>query len=105
MNQEIVSSAITPARPLAAPDPPPPSSGSNPKNVTILLDALKALYNVYETYWNGIGMYDAGKELICDGVKLNNIISLISIEDSHLMEAACVGIEPYEQYIKNLIGE
>jgi len=69
-----------------------------------LLDLMRLLFGLYETWWHEVGTYDPGHELVSDGVRLTGIASLLSAEDSFAMEEACDAIEPHETRIRTLLG-
>lgn len=74
-------------------------------HIAVRVEALRALYAVYDAWHNRIGTFDPGRELVSDGVTLTGIASLIDIEDSRLMESVCDALEPHLPTIEAALAQ
>jgi hypothetical protein len=72
--------------------------------VQMPLDAARALFAVYDTWWNQVGTTDPGRVLISDGVKLTGVAGLLNFNDDQAMERACVAVEPHVPLLLELLG-
>ncbi len=75
----------------------------NDETVPLPLDAARALFLVYETWWHKVGMTDPGEELISDGVKLSEVAGLIDFADNEALDDACTLVEPHETTLRELL--
>lgn len=74
-------------------------------DVTLPRDVVRALYAVYDTWWNKVGMTDPGRRLVSDGVTLLDVAGVISIEDDQAMDDACLTVDRHIDVIKEALGE
>jgi hypothetical protein len=72
------------------------------RTVTIPLDTLRALWDVYET-WTNTSPTDPGDDLVSHGVKLTGIVSLLGVDDAYAMEAATDALGPHETLLRQLL--
>lgn len=72
--------------------------------VTLPVEIIRALYDLYRVCWHQVGTFDPGRELISDGVKLTGIAGLIDFDDAEAMDKACEAVEPHEELLSRLAG-
>lgn len=62
--------------------------------VTISKEALRALYNVWDTWWNKIGTFEGPED---------SEYCLLSLEDDQLMQNAAEEVEKFIPEIQSLV--
>lgn len=64
---------------------------------------IRVLFALYEA-WNEADVYDPGRELLSDGVRITGITSLLGAEGALALEQAWESIEPHERRIRKIIA-
>jgi hypothetical protein len=68
--------------------------------VTVPREAVAGLFRLYDLYWNEVGGWDPGDELVNQG-----FASLVDNQDYRRLEDACLAIEPFEEQLAQLVAE
>jgi hypothetical protein len=69
-----------------------------------LREAGRLLYGLFDAWWNHVGTWDPGQELICDGTRLTDIAALLDRDDLDRLTAAAEAVDARGDEIRTLLG-